>query len=412
MSSTSMAADPWARVTLRRLRWRLVLLWSIAWVLGVGALFAIALFEGSSRRRDQLRAELAQRGVAAYELAWFDADGRFHGDMLIREPLLLEGGFQLWVLDDDGRVLVRPARPRLTDADARALVEPVVAARSEEAWLDDDGVAAYAAPLFSEPEDAVAGAVLISADSRLVDAETRAFARELAALASVLALGGIGLGMVLTRRSLRPVAVTFEQRERFLSAAAHELRTPVATLRAICESALAGDESAERALQRVAGTVEHTQRTVEDLLLFAKLDSGAVELQLEPVRLDLLVESALDKLDLEPEVSLALPAVTVDVDVGLVEVALANLLRNAVDHGGGVRSIVLEDRAARIRDAGPGFPPRLIQDGPTPFGAGADSHGAGVGLSLVALIAQLHGGELQLRNASSGGGEAVLRLRT
>ena len=222
---------------------------------------------------------------------------------------------------------------------------------------------------------------------------------------AALAAAGVLIGASLARRTLRPVLDSIEQRERFLAAAAHELRTPVASLGAVCASARAGDEPPDEALDRIAGLVEGMTGEVEQLLLFARLDAGP-GLDRKPVRLDLLAEAALP----EEGVELHASETVIEADPALVEVAVRNLVENARTHGAPPIQVTVGDGRVSIDDAGPGIDPELRTRATEPFEKSPASTGAGLGLAIVHLVAELHGGALRLEDRPGGGTRAVLDL--
>ncbi len=99
-----------------------------------------------------------------------------------------------------------------------------------------------------------------------------------------------------------------------------------------------------------------------------------------------------------------------------VQRILANLLANAERHGAPPIEVVVDGPAVTVRDHGPGYPARLLREGPRPFagGAVADESGgrAGSGLGLVIAHAQAAavGAQLSLANAPDGGAQATLRF--
>jgi signal transduction histidine kinase len=146
-------------------------------------------------------------------------------------------------------------------------------------------------PTYPERGELPCAAIIVVGDPQPgIDAHA-AFVRGLWSATLLLGAVGIWIGASLARWSLRPVVDSFKQRERLLAAAAHELRTPVAALRGICDSGLAGDERPEAALARIGPRVDRTAGVVDRLLMLARLDAGTLRLEREPVRLDLLVET-------------------------------------------------------------------------------------------------------------------------
>lgn len=237
--------------------------------------------------------------------------------------------------------------------------------------------------------------------------ESEAAGRRLRNRVLAVAGGLVGLASFaawyLAGRSIRPAASALAQQERFLSAAAHELRTPITAIRATAE-ARTSDTTTEQRLARVAELAGGASLLTDDLLTLARMDAERLELQTTPTRLDYLVEAIVDE---DPCYALgALEPVIVDGDVGLLTRAIENLLRNAVIHGGASAdepAIVAVDAAGvRVCDHGAGIAADERERVFERFRSGAASPGHGLGLPLARWIARAHGGDLEVVDASLG----------
>jgi signal transduction histidine kinase len=260
-----------------------------------------------------------------------------------------------------------------------------------DAWRDGTGAGGEPYRLLAMPtyddRDRLAGVIVAVGDPRPGRRSWLAFTGRLAVGAAALIGFGLLGSALLARELYARMHAGIQERERFLAAAAHELRTPIATMLAVIESARAGDEPASAALVRLDGIATTTGALVERLLAWVRLEAVAPET--EPVRLDLLVETLL-----QPGEAADLEETVVACDPKLVMIAVDNVLRNARTHGRGVREVRVRGDRVVVLDHGMGFP--ASADPTTPFVKDAGSSGAGLGLALVARIVAAHGGVLRL----------------
>ena len=213
------------------------------------------------------------------------------------------------------------------------------------------------------------------------------------------------------------------QRE-LLANAAHDLRTPLASLRGYLETlslpTRSLDEAGKREYLEIAlRQSERLSRLVQDLFDLSRLESQALP-AFERFHLGELVQDNVQRLRLRAEgvgIELSarfeadLPPVTAD--VGLMERALQNLLDNALRHtpSGGTVEVRLEERAGRVEvavsDTGSGIAPedlpRIFERFYRSRGKQASKTGAGFGLAIAARIAELHGGRLDVESALGEG---------
>ena len=359
---------------------------AVAWVAGVLVLSGVAA--GLSRRSeyDSLDLRLRAHALAVYGLAWFDGDGVFHDEVVRRETALLSNGISAMVFSEEGPVF-RSGADQVAP-EVLAQIADQVLADGQEIYLsggEGDPFRLLAIPT-SDDNDRRCGVVIAVADPRPVRRAWLTFVAQLAAVAALLIATGLSGSWWLARSLSDRLHEGIRERERFLAAAAHELRTPVATLLAVTGSALAGDEPPARALERVQRIAAGTAELVDRLLAWARLEEIAPDLT--PLRLDLLVETCL--LDGEPA---DLEAVVVRADPRLLRIAVENLLRNARTHGRGVREVRVSAGRLVIADRGDGLPAGI--DLTAPFITGPGSRGSGLGLALVDRIVAAHGWTLQ-----------------
>lgn len=210
--------------------------------------------------------------------------------------------------------------------------------------------------------------------------------------------------------------------QRFTADAAHELRAPLALMRAQVDIVLRRDRTADeyRASHRaLLDEIERLSRMADQLLLLARADAGVLEPRTEPVDLPELLEGIVERwrpAAVEREVALEseLPLEgELRADPELLRRLFDNLLDNALRHTPAGGEVLLSAGAVdgtwriAVDDSGPGVAPELR---PRLFerfaradpARGRDTGGAGLGLSLSAAIVGVHGGSIAVEEARSG----------
>jgi two-component system sensor histidine kinase TctE len=217
----------------------------------------------------------------------------------------------------------------------------------------------------------------------------------------------------------------------FIAEAAHQLRTPLAALHAQMEVALDEEDPAEqrRSLLAVLRNAEKLSRLVNQLLSDASVIHRSNVRQFQPVDLaELLGQAVYDTVpqaDPQPDVRLRLPDAgdahppVVPGDSLMLREAFKNLIDNALRHGANEEGHI-EVRLERadsgwrvaVSDRGPGIPPALAHAAFERFTRGPNprSSGAGLGLSIVKRVVEIHQGRLVLSNRVDGGLEAAITL--
>jgi signal transduction histidine kinase len=207
-------------------------------------------------------------------------------------------------------------------------------------------------------------------------------------------------------------------KDTFLRAVSHDLRNPLA---AILGVALTLERTkfqlprgkAMELLDMLVEKARKLDRLLNDLLDLNRLEQGVLEPDRSPTdvrELLLRVVGEVDQLEGWP-VEVEASAVTAAIDASKVERIVENLLVNATKHTPPgtpvwVRGLARgRDLELVVADAGPGVPPELVGSVFEPFRQGGpdDSHGVGIGLSLVARFAQLHGGQAWVSERTGGG---------
>ena|SRR5689334_1898085 len=212
-----------------------------------------------------------------------------------------------------------------------------------------------------------------------------------------------------------------ELKTALLRSISHDLRTPLTSIiasgAALDSATLSPKERSELSRGIVAGG-ERLSRLVENLLDMSRLEAGKAEPHREAVDLGEVLDAAreaiarpeLVRVELERDLSL------VEADAAQLERAFANLLENAVRHGGGgpvlVRSRPVGDKITiRVVDQGPGIPAserlRIFE----PFQHGADGGaGAGLGLAIAKGFVEANGGEIMVDSVAGQGSSFVVSL--
>ncbi|MET3913790.1 two-component system sensor histidine kinase TctE [Variovorax sp. OAS795] len=205
------------------------------------------------------------------------------------------------------------------------------------------------------------------------------------------------------------------QRE-FVGNVAHELRTPLAGIRALAEYGLAQHDSAvwREQLVRVGERQARASHLIDQLLALALADEARTGLARQPVRLDVLAEqTVLRHLARADARGVDLGArglderTTVLANDALVEGILDNLIDNALRYGGRTITVELAGRTLSVIDDGPGIPIDAQRDLMQRWAQGPAGQklgqGSGLGLSIVARYAELLGAELRLDAAEPSG---------
>jgi signal transduction histidine kinase len=193
----------------------------------------------------------------------------------------------------------------------------------------------------------------------------------------------------------------------FVADAGHELRTPLALLRTELELALRQSGSAEELKEAIRGAsheVDRLTQLAEGLLLIARADRGRLALQLEDVDVETLLRSVAERYRWRGELSVELPAgLVLHADRLRLEQALGNLVDNAIRHGSG--RVELSGAAVdgcvelHVRDEGPGVPAGFADHAFERFtrpDEGRSTAGSGLGLSIVKVVVEAHGGSAHL----------------
>jgi signal transduction histidine kinase len=226
------------------------------------------------------------------------------------------------------------------------------------------------------------------------------------------------------------------ERVELTAAISHDLRTPLASVRAMAEALADGvvDEETERSryYALIQREIERLDRMIGDLFDLAQIDAGALRLEKRPLPLQEIVSEVVEGMRPQAERSgialsfeseeAALPDVQLDGD--RFERAVSNLVRNAMQHtpeGGEIRAVVRRENdwlALDVTDNGEGFDASQVDQVWNRFYRGdksrgrrnGSSDGAGLGLSIVRGFVEAHGGQVECQSAPGEGATFTLRL--
>ncbi|MGP3685923.1 ATP-binding protein [Streptomyces sp. IBSNAI002] len=433
----------------RHLLRTLGLRWKISILLAVGCSLvavAIGLLIHDARSRqivDAARANATNQLISVrkvYELTGrLDADKVGEADARIDCPELPEplrtaalDGERTTYLDMSGpHPAVWAARP-VGGAHVLSVRLSLTDDRAELAELDR-GLVAYAAVIVALA--AVGGALLASRLSRELRtaAETarRISAGELDARIGLSGVPGTRDEVAELSSAVDTMAASLQRRleaeQRFTADVAHELRTPLTGLHTAAELLPAG-----RPTELVRDRVAALRTLTEDLLEVARLDANREEPQLAVHRLGPLVHSITRRSGVTALVvgayaeegaagaeaagaagpEGAADSAYVRTDVRRFERILTNLLVNARRHGGEPVTVTVSGTTVTVRDRGPGFPEKLLREGPQRFLTGAAERGQGTGLGLTIALgqAQVIGARVVLENLPPSGASATVVL--
>jgi two-component system sensor histidine kinase KdpD len=294
-----------------------------------------------------------------------------------------------------------------------------------------DVVASAGAPVPLDPEEAPLaaqlsdGAVLV-----LAGTELRAYDRKLlTAFVAQLRLAQEQARLQDQAASAERLAEANELRTALLAAVSHDLRTPLASIKASATSLLSDDVTwARDAVKGFCETInvesDRLNALVGNLLDMSRLQTGALNLAVRPVGLEEVTFSALaslsrDASDVVVDVPETLPAVAAD--PALLERALANLVDNALNWTTNDQPVRVEAGQwgqridLRVVDRGPGIPPGQREAVFQPFqrlgdGGNATRDGVGLGLAVAKGFVEAMGAELTLDDTPGGGLTAVISL--
>ncbi len=212
----------------------------------------------------------------------------------------------------------------------------------------------------------------------------------------------------------------------FAGDVSHELRTPLTAMTAVTDvlgenEGLTGDAAAAALLVRQE--ILHLGRLVNDLIEISRFDAGTATLVTDATDIATAIGRCLRARGWENVNAVVPDGLTVPVDRRRFDVIIANLVGNALCHGGPPVAVTAGLRPdahggqhleVAVRDRGPGLPPAAIEHVFDRFykadTARARSEGSGLGLAIASENARLHGGQIEAGNHADGGAVFTILL--
>jgi signal transduction histidine kinase len=224
--------------------------------------------------------------------------------------------------------------------------------------------------------------------------------------------------LVVVLRDNRARERTDRSRADLVSTVAHELRSPLTSVKGFTATLLAkwdrfNDEQKQLMLQTVNADADRVTRLLTELLDVSRIDAGRLEMRKQVVDLPHAARRAVAGrvADGEPEdrfevqVTGALPEIWADPDK--VDQVVGNLVENALRHGEGTVRVTISPceggAEVVVEDEGEGIPPETAARVFTRFWRGNRGRGTGLGLYIVKGLVEAHGGSVDVGRAASGG---------
>lgn len=427
-----------------------VTLWYTFFMILVFGITAVYLVSSSQRMSGrQMRERLVDTVTDAVSQVRFR-----YGELDAEELDFYKNGVSVFLYDTQGRLLA-PKVTRGIQVDSLLEDQTIKTASSgRERWMIYD--------VYSEGEDAgfwVRGMISMTEYGQALGNLPILFGSALPLLAVLAALGGFRI----TRRAFRPVTqmaetaraigtgsdlsqrietdgrgdelnqlgdtmnemlarlqASFEAERQFSSDVSHELRTPIAVIRSQCEFALsgqAGEEEKREAFEAVLKQSERMNSIVSQLLLLSRAENGKFVPEREPVELNVLCETVCEELEAmaaERQVKLAWNTEELQItgDETLLIRMVNNLVSNAIRYNrpGGSAEVSLRKRGKyavlTVHDTGIGIRREDLGQIFNRFyraDRSRSSEGTGLGLSMAAWIARVHGGSIRAESVYGEG---------
>jgi two-component system, OmpR family, sensor histidine kinase CpxA len=211
-----------------------------------------------------------------------------------------------------------------------------------------------------------------------------------------------------------------QSQQRLIRDVSHELRSPLARLQALLSIARQqADDTRAPQIDRMETEIERLNELIGEILTYSRLEAqdhiSRHATDLVDLLQNILHDAELEGLEADKQLELDAPAsLLLEVDSGLIQRAVENVIRNAVKYTGEGTTITVSIRPASdgirimVDDQGPGVPPDAIGRIFEPFYRVSDarstqSGSGGVGLAIAERSIRLHGGSMTARNRDGGG---------
>jgi two-component system phosphate regulon sensor histidine kinase PhoR len=231
-------------------------------------------------------------------------------------------------------------------------------------------------------------------------------------------------GIILVFHDLTRLKQLERAREEFVANVSHELRTPLSLIKGYVETLLDGarnnPEVAERFLKTIERNAQRLDLLIQDLLAISALESGRIQLELQPLKLCPLADKVLADFKKTADAKVIrlvndLPDLTATADANRLEQVLANLVDNAVKYGRADGAVTIGGKRTDdgmvevfVQDDGSGIPAEALERVFERFyrvdkGRSREQGGTGLGLSIVKHIVQSHGGKVWVKSEPGKG---------
>ncbi|HJT38645.1 MAG TPA: HAMP domain-containing sensor histidine kinase, partial [Actinomycetota bacterium] len=358
------------------------------------------------------RREEDQERMLTRNLVMFAPDRSVLAQRALQWALRLVGSSAGFILDVEGRVL---ARNMVSEREAEGYFVYAEAGRASLFQYKPDGEFAIAVPIVQERGRGLL--VVIAGPFTLLFGSD-----EMETLEEHAEVIGFALDRVTlteTRQQLE------ESKTQFLANAAHELRTPLASIVGFAELFAGGIEkmppdAVHEGLSAIVRQGRRMASLVNDLLDLSQLELGKARMKIQPMPLAPTVEQSIANAQTPDGSHVHMnvpPDLRVIADPNRLDQVLTNLLSNAFRHGGPNVEVEAHRRNGSVTlvvaDDGPGIPADLRPHLFEPFSRALDAQakeGSGLGLAIARSLVEAFGGSLSYEPADGGGARFIVQL--